>query len=389
MIFIPRSQLVLPLAAVLGCALFSTPALAKNAPPGAPAAGAAANAVIAVDAVRDSVTVTGLGVGAATVEVRRAGVVIGIHSDNVNASQPLTVNTFAPTAAKASGDCWERGVLPVGLTPDIRPLDVVSVVGGPSVTVPSDAATATTGIAGGPLGGCSAIAPFALNAVQGTSPAAFTSGAGQDLVISGAAQPLATAVSVSLGDGASSTAPVNATLNGTTWTATIPAAAVERLANGTLTATARYTVPDVSTGAPAQIDGAPLTLTKRAAIAGVTAPAATTPTASAPSSQRPSSVQRLHVISFASRSRIHLRTARRSGVRASFAVPALARYARLELKKGRRTIARRSLRVQGGSTQVAHLSGARLRKGSYRLVIRVGTTAADLGAATTKVIRVI
>ena len=114
MTFIPGLSRAVPVAAAaLGCALLAGPALAKNNPPATPAPGAAANAVITVDAVRDSVTIGGLAAGPATVEVLRSGVVIGVYSDNVEASRPLTVNTVEPTATKPSGDCWERGVLPV------------------------------------------------------------------------------------------------------------------------------------------------------------------------------------------------------------------------------------------------------------------------------------
>jgi len=392
--FIPGLSRAVPVAAAaLGCALLAGPALAKNNPPATPAPGAAANAVITVDAVRDSVTIGGLAAGPATVEVLRSGVVIGVYSDNVEASRPLTVNTVEPTATKPSGDCWERGVLPVGLTPDIRPLDVVSVVGGPTVTVPADAPTAAAGIPGGPLGGCSAIAAFAANAVQSASPPTVISGSGADLALSGAAQPLATAVSVSVGDGRVSTAAVAGVLTGTRWAATIPAAALEGLANGTLTATARYTVPDVSSGAPSQIEGAPLTVTKVPAPAvsagGAVQPVAATPDATVPTIARPSSARPVRLGRLVTSSRLSLAAARRTGIRATFVVPAGARIARLELRRGSRTVVARTISVRGGARHVVRLSGAHLTKGAYRLVIRVGASRRNLGPATTKQIRIV
>src|SRR3954453_16686349 len=130
-------------AALLASAILAAPASAKNAPLPAPAAGAA-NAVISVDAARDSVSVSGLPAGPAEADLRRSGVLIGGFPDNTQAGQGLTVNTIAPSAANPNGDCWERGALQPALTPDIRPLDVVSVVGGASVTVPADALTAIT-----------------------------------------------------------------------------------------------------------------------------------------------------------------------------------------------------------------------------------------------------
>jgi len=382
------SRRAVPAAAVLlASASLTAPASAKNAPPAAPAAGSAANAVISVDAVRDSVSVSGLPAGPAKIEVRRGGVLIGVFTDNAQAGQPLTVNTTAPSAAQPSGDCWERGALQPALTPDIRPLDVVSVVGGPSVTVPADAPTAVAGVVGGPFGGCSAISAFAYNAVQSSSPGSVISGSGANLVLSGAAQPLATAVSVVVGDGTSATAPVAATLTGTSWSATIPASALDGLKDGTLTATALFTVPDMGTGAASQIAGAPLSLTKGPAPA---APAggAIQP---APSSQRPSAAPAtpLRAARVVTRSRVALRAARRNGLRATFAVPAGARIARVELRRGGRTVVSRTITVRGGTRQSVRLSGARLRKGSYRLVIRVGSARSSLGPATVTLVRIV
>src|SRR3954449_10541445 len=129
-------------------------------------AGPASAQTISVDAVRDAVSVSGLPVGPAALQLSRpdattgAPVVLGVYSDNADPVLPFTVNLTAPTPGNPSGDCWESPAVPGSQTPDIRPGDTVSV-GGASVTVPANAAT--EGAGRGPFPGCEAISPFAEN----------------------------------------------------------------------------------------------------------------------------------------------------------------------------------------------------------------------------------
>jgi hypothetical protein len=238
-----------------------------------PAAGLAGSAqggtpVPQISVAGDSVIVTDLAAGRATLQVTRldartnARVVIGQFSGPVSDSVPFTANTTVPDAlSDPAGDCWQAGALhlpgAVGLTPDIRPGDTVAVVDGPTLTV---------GVGGGqgsrlrgPITGCAALSVFAQNAVTG----APSTVANTNLAVSGVAQPLATAVSVSASTGSRSTAPVRAVpADNGRWTATIPASQVARLAKGTLSVAAVFTVPDVSTGAAAHIAGTPRTVQK-------------------------------------------------------------------------------------------------------------------------------
>ena len=146
-------------------------------------------------------------------------------------------------------------------------------------------------------------------------------------------------------------------------------------------------MPDVGTGAASQIAGAPLSLSKgpaaSAPVGGATRPA--------PSAQRPSAapLTPLRAARLVTRSRVSLRAARRNGIRATFAVPAGARIARVELRRGGRTVVSRTIKVRGGTRQSIRLSGARLRKGSYRLVVRVGSARNSLGPATVTLVRIV
>ncbi|HEV7882770.1 MAG TPA: chitobiase/beta-hexosaminidase C-terminal domain-containing protein [Solirubrobacteraceae bacterium] len=121
------------------------------------------------------------------------------------------------------------------------------------------------GAAGGPTPPCTA--PQAVDGVTGSDhvfdgkPTVNVLNAGSDLGLAGLARAEATAVRVKLKDpGGVTTSTVDATLsgaaNGQTWTATIPAAAVAGLADGTLTAQATFDTP----GGP--IPGSSLTLRK-------------------------------------------------------------------------------------------------------------------------------
>jgi hypothetical protein len=194
------------------------------------------------------------------------------------------VNTIVPDALyDPAGDCWQAGALRLpggaGLTPDIRPGDTVSVVGGPHLTVGAEA----TGEPRGPIPGCASRSVFAVNAVTG----APTTVANAKLVVSGVAQPLATAVAVSASARGRSTAAIAAVPGADgRWTATIPAAQVARLAKGTVTVGAVFAVPDVSTGASAHIAGTPRTVQK------VAAPGAVQAARKARTRRRPASGQR-------------------------------------------------------------------------------------------------
>jgi hypothetical protein len=231
-----------------------------------PAGTAQAAAPPQITVVGDSVIVSGLATGRATIRVTRpdartkAPVVIGEFSGVASDSLPFSVNTTAPDLLYiATGDCWQAGALHlpggVGLTPDIRPGDTVAVVGGPSLMVVRGSGSGTPR---GPIAGCAPTSVFAENAVTGTP----SSIANAKLVVSGVAQPLTTGVSVSVSDGRRSTAPVDVVPTAGRWRATIPAAQVERLAKGTLTVTAVFAVPDISTGAVAHIRGAARTVQK-------------------------------------------------------------------------------------------------------------------------------
>ena len=245
-------RLVLLTAAALATAVPAAPALAQQQ-----------QQTLTATAAKDSVLATGLPYGPTTVQVTRpdaftgAPVVIGQFAGTAQGLLPFSVNTTTPNSFYPAGDCWQSGALTlaggVGLTPDIRPGDTVAVSGGLSVLVPADAEAG--GGPGGPIGDCGALSPYGRNAVT-----AATGGSGSDLTVSGTAQPLATSVSVSATDGHATTAPVDATLANGTWTATIPAAQLASLANGTVTVGGVYAVPDVSTGAPAHIAGAPLSI---------------------------------------------------------------------------------------------------------------------------------
>ncbi|MEA2154833.1 MAG: hypothetical protein QOE11_973, partial [Solirubrobacteraceae bacterium] len=139
---------------------------------------------------------------------------------------------------------------------------------------------------GGPGPSAPCTAPLASNGVTASdhvykgAPTVNGANVATDVGLSGIAQADATAVSVKVtGPGAGTTSAVAATLStGTgakTWTATIPAAEVAALADGTLTATATYTTP----GGP--IGGGTLSLLKDTAApaAPVASPAGGTYTA--------------------------------------------------------------------------------------------------------------
>ena len=66
---------------------------------------------------------------------------IGSYTEVAPGLLPFSVNMTTPTAFYPRGDCWHNGALTLpgglGLTPDIRPGDTVTVTGGLSLTVPA------------------------------------------------------------------------------------------------------------------------------------------------------------------------------------------------------------------------------------------------------------
>jgi hypothetical protein len=358
--------------------------------------------------VGDSVIVANWPFGDATIQVTRPDattgkpVAIGLFSGSAQGSLPFTVNTTVPNALAPNGDCWQRGALSQALTPDIRPGDTVTVASDPgafggapssmSAVVPADGPGGDTG----PIPSCSDDAPFARNAAT-TAPATVTGGA---ITISGVAQPLATGVSISAGDGTRSTAPVDATpaADGS-WSATIPAGQAGTLANGPLTVQPVFAVPDVATGAPAHIEGAPISLQKQrsdgqaaggGAGAGKTGGSAPQPgSGSAGSKGAGPQAAKLTV-----RSPLSLAIARRNGLSASFVVPRGARVVDTRLSFGGRVLLRRVDRARSaGARQTVRFHGAALRRvlrraGRYTLAVRTGSSRNRLGTPLVGAVRV-
>jgi hypothetical protein len=354
---------------------------------------------LSVNAASDSVLATGLPYGATTVQVKRpdaftgAPVVIGQFAGTASGLLPFSVNTTTPTAFNPSGDCWQNGSLTlpggVGLTPDIRPGDTVTVSAGLSLIVP---ATADSGQgAGGPIGGCDSISAYGRNSVT-----AATGGSGTDVTVSGTAQPLATGVSVTASDGHATTSPVDATLAADgTWAATIPADQVAALADGTVTIAGVYAVPDVSTGAPAHITGAPMSIQKTSAPGDAqgapdtpSAPEAVQPGAqpAAPPAAAPNAPAVGRLTSIRATSRISLAHARRGGIQASFVVPAGAQVVRVRLARGKTTASTKFVAAgKPGTHQTVHLASAslarKLRRGTYALTVTAGPSRTQIGPA--------
>jgi hypothetical protein len=386
-----------------------TSTIACLAPAAAPAA---TDSGPMVTVVESSIIVARPPVGDATVTASRLDpvtgkpVVIGTYTGVANPS--LTVNTTAPSSG-IPGDCWQKGALSSALTPDLLPGDVVTVagagavLGGPpltaSVTVAPDAKPSS-----GPIPACADSAPFAQNTIT-DAPASVT-GAGA-ITLRGRAQPLATGVSVAAADGTNVTPAASAApaADGT-WSATSPADAVARLADGPLTVTPVIAVPDVSTGAQAHIAAAPVTVQKEAAggpgagapgagsgaavaggaggaapgTAGGSVGGAARPGSPAPAPGRtgPSRVSALRAPS-----RVSARTARGSGITASFVVPAGASTVQLQLLRGSTALFTTAMAVRPGARRTVRLSSPSVRRllrpGRYTLAVRAGTSPQHLG----------
>jgi hypothetical protein len=311
------------------------------------AAAVAAAPGLSVDTGKDSVVSD-----TAPVRVTRpdaltgAPVVIGMSSGS-------SVNT-------GSASCWEKGGLGVALTPDIRPGDTVSAGGESVVAGPGPGS-------GGVAAGCTG--SYAWNAVTGSSAA---SGSGE-ITFTGVAQPLASGVSVSLTDGARTTASVDGVLGSDgTFSARVPASALAPLNDGDVTVNAVFAVPDVATGALAHVLGAPLTIGKRTGVAG---PTVAPPVAIAPPGP-PRSVAGLRVPARIGRAHVA-----RSGLRVVFVVPQGARTVRVRLARGRRTAFAELFPASApGSTQLVRVR-ARVPRGRYRLTVSALAGRRRVGAA--------
>jgi hypothetical protein len=367
-------------ARVAGRALRRAGTLAAALLAAAAACASAAHAAGPTVAVAgDSILVTDHSAGPTTVRATRPDavthkpVVIGQYSDDASSYTPFSVNTTVPTSLRPAGDCWQKGALASAVTPDLQPGDTVTVTQAPPFGNPTSTSVPVTEAArqdAGPIPSCRDLAPFARNVVTGRPDRV----AGGPIVLSGVAQPFATHVSVSATDGTVSTAPVAASpAQDGTWSATIPAAQVDRLASGQLRVAPVFEVPDVSTGATAQIAaGAPVLLSK-----------------SRTGGSSPSGRSGLGVVHVPGR--IGLGFARRNGIRASFVVPAGARLVRVQLRRGGKTLMQRVVPAgKTGSRQTVRLRGPRLRRvlyrGRFRVAVSVGASRARLGAPVTRAI---
>ena len=338
----------------------------------------------------DSVLVTGHSGGSMTIQATRPDavtgrpVVIGQYADRTLPSAPFSVNTTVPKALSPNGDCWQQGALASAVTPDLQPGDTVTFTqqapfGGEATSARVAVTAAMVEGAVGPIPACREIAPFARNAVT-SRPDSVTGG---PITLSGVAQPFATGVTVSASDGAASTAPVGVgPAQDGSWSATIPADQVDRLADGALTVTPVFDVPDVGTGAMAHIAGAAVSVSKLRADGG------SKPGGSSGSGRRPAAMR---VASLRLPARIGLRRARRDGIRASFVVPAGARVVRVQLKRGGKVVNGRVVpAANAGSRQRVRLRGAGLRRvlhrGKFRVAVRAGASVAQLGSPVSRVI---
>jgi hypothetical protein len=376
----------------LGVALLGVAAVS-----GSPALAAGPTVVVA----GDSVLVTGQSFGSTTVRATRpdavtgAPVVIGQYAGSASAFGPFSVNTTVPTPLAPNGDCWQKGALASAVTPDLRAGDKVTVTqaglfrGGSSTSV----AVTDKAVSGavGPIPACTQIAPWARNAVT-AQPDSVTGG---PIKISGVAQPFAKGVSVSATDGSTSTASVAATpAQDGTWSATIPAREVDRLASGTVTVSPVFEVPDVSTGASAHLAGAPVKVGLSKSAGGGSGSGSNSGSGSSKNSQGRTPAKRSGVVrvrSLRGSTRISLADARRNGIGASFVVPTGSRVVRVKLGRNGRTLMQSDVRAgRPGARQAVRLSGPRLRRvlqrGGFRLAVSAGPSRGQLGPAASRVI---
>ena len=358
----------------------------------APAAAQSPDPTLNVVAAQDAVLATGLPFGSHTVQVTRpdamtgAPVVIG-HYRGLQLRQPAVLRQHdRPDPGDPDGDCWQAGGLSlpggVGLTPDIRPGDTVSVTGGPTVKVGDSPGNGP----GGPINGCDAVSTWARNmAATSAQPAP-----GGDLAVSGQAQPLTTGVAVTATDGARTTQPADATLAADgNWTATIPAAQLSALTPGRVTVQPVFAVPDVVTGAAAHIAGVAVNGDFAAAAPGQSGSNAGNqdePNGAGPAA-RPEIIRLGGV---RTSMRVSLAAARAGRMSASFVVPTGARYVRVRLARSGQTAFSRVLAAgRPGTRQTVRLRGSasalgKLVRGRYTLSVGAGPSKTQLG---TQVVR--
>jgi hypothetical protein len=351
-----------------------------------PAAAAGGSPTIVVRG--DSVVATSLpSFGQTTIEATRPDaitgqpVVIGQYSAFANPFTPFSVNTTTPTPLNSSGDCWQSGAVSKALTPDLQPGDTINLTqaglfGGTSSTTSVVVPPPSANTAAGPVAGCDSIAPWARNAVI-SAPSVVTGG---PIAVTGVAQPLATAVTVSASDGSHASSPVSVTpaADGS-WSATIPAARLAGLANGTLTVTPVVAVPDVGSGAPAHIAGVAATV-RKAAPTGHPAP-------------RGRHARKPSVRTLRSASSLTLAAARGHGITASFLVPAGATAVEVELLHGAKPVYLTIVRAaKAGSRQTVRLGGSRLsrilRRGQYTIAVKAGTSRSTFGPVRTHLLTI-
>jgi hypothetical protein len=366
-----RAARLAPLAvAALATAAFAAPAGAQTTA-----------SPIAIDAAHDSVSVSGLGIGQATLQVSRPDamtgkpVVIGHYSAFSFPGRPFTVNTTAPSGLLPNGDCWQAGGVKLpgnaGIVPDMLPGDTVSI-GGQSVKVPS-AGFDLSAKTGGPIKGCDAVSTWGRNMVTDASFASL----GSDLTVSGQAQPLTTGVQVTATDGANTSTPVDATMgaNGA-WTATIPAADLAGLSDGSLNVNGIYAVPDVASGTTAHILGRTLSVDKQT-------PAAAPAPAPAPAPATPAAKPSIKLSGLLLPSKIGLTSARAGKLKVSFVVPTAAKYVRVRLARpGHTALLMIAPAAQSGSRQTVRLTGSKLKTltaGRYTITVGAGATKTQLG----------
>jgi hypothetical protein len=378
-------------------AVLTAAALTLAVPLAVPGIAAAVSPTIAVSG--DSLIASDLpGDGQTTVRVTRPDavtgqpVVIGTYSGP--ASSLFSVNTTTPTALNPSGDCWQKGALSEALTPDIRPGDTVTASQAQTVNSPATSMSAVVqpgdvaNGSAGPIYGCSSIAPWARNAI---TSAPTTIGSGADLTVSGVAQALATGVSVSASDGKSTTAPVSVTpASDGSWTVTIPAALLVGLANTRLTVTPVFAVPDVSTGAKANIAGVAASVTKTDSAATASGSGAGSFGTGQSTASRKTSV-RARVASVRAASTVSLASARKHGLTVSFVVPRHVRVVQMRLlTSGKSTYTATVSSHQARARQAISIPASlfkRLVAGKYSIAIKAGTSPTTLGAAVTHTLR--
>jgi hypothetical protein len=179
-------------------------------------------------------------------------------------------------------------------------------------------------------------------------------------------------------DGTSTSTPVDATLAADgSWNATIPAANLTNLSDGSLKVSGIYAVPDVATGAAANILGRPLTVDKQT-------PAAAPAPAPAPAPAAPAPKPSIKLTGLQVPSTISLKSARAGKMNVSFVVPTGAKYVRVRLARPGHTAALLIVpAAQSGSRQTVRLSGAKLKTltpGRYTITVGAGATKTQLGS---------